>query len=261
MTLDALERNVRAAVGSAIEFEPMREDAARVHVPFVFADGDQLVIRLRWSPDGALEWTDFGHTYMHLSYALDLDTLDSGPRAAIVESALRRFNIEDRSGELVKPTTETRAGTDLYLFCQGLIEIADLRTHTQAKIASTFRADLDTLITAEFGARVRSRWHDEHRDPAGNYRIDYLINGLPRPIALFGIANDAQASSATIALLKLREWGVDMFSTAVQADPKSLSTVASARLMDAVDKQWSALAGHEDAIVSYIHREIERQSR
>jgi hypothetical protein len=91
-------------VGAEVRVEPLDAREARVLVPFEFPDGDRLVIRLRQHSDADFEWTDTGHTFMHLSYDLDIDALESGNRKSLLESIEQRAGIEERSGELVLPT-------------------------------------------------------------------------------------------------------------------------------------------------------------
>lgn len=67
-------------VGSSVEIEPINEHESRVSTAFQFADGDHLVTRLRRVDGDRYEWTDLGHTFMHLSYGLDVDSLEEGKR-------------------------------------------------------------------------------------------------------------------------------------------------------------------------------------
>lgn len=257
--IEDLETKLSGAIGAAVAVTDVSPDVIQVHVPFVFADGDRLVVRLRRSSRG-LEWTDIGHTMMHLSYELDLDSLDDGPRREIFESVTRRFEVEERAGEMVLGTRPETIGADLFAFSQALLEIADLRTLTRSRIRTTFRADLESLLTGSFADRLHRDWHHPEHDPDQLYAVDFLVNGLERPIAIFGVRDDANAGAATVSLLKMREWNVDLFATAVHADLGHVSGNAQARLTDAVDKQWSSLAGHESDIVTYISKEIARQS-
>lgn len=256
---DDLHTTLTATIGAGVELRQIDSRETQVIVPFEFADGDGLVIRLRSLGDERWEWTDVGHTFMHLSYILDLDTLESGPRAETLTSVKRRFDIEDRDGELVRPSSSATLGEDLFRFSQALIEVADLRTHTRERVISTFRADLDSVLVERFGDRLEKEWHVADRDPENHYTVDYLINHLKRPIAVFAVPADQAALSANVTLLKLREWGVDVFASVVHENQTRLSDGVLARLTDAVDKQWSILVGNETDIGDYIAAEIARQ--
>lgn len=252
-----LSSALRGAIGATVEVRELSRSLTQVQVPFEFADGDGLVVLLDSSGE-SLEWTDRGHTLMQLSYELDLDSLEEGARADAMRSILRRFDVEDRDGSLVKATTMRTASEDLYVYCQALIEVADLRTHSRWRVAATFMQDLGELLFANFKDRVHRDWHDE-RDEAGAYPVDFLVNSLPRPIAIYGVSSNEHANVAALSIRKHHDWGHRFITAAVHADAKHLSSPAGQRLTDTVGKQWTAFSGHADSIVSFIDEEIRLQ--
>ncbi len=260
MTLLELAGSFSEAVGAQVRVEALGSREARVFVPFEFPDGDRLVLRLRQHPGAGYEWTDMGHTFMHLSYDLDMEALDSGNRKVLLESIEQRAGIENRSGELVLPTRSDAVAGDLFHFIQALLQISDLRFLSRERVRSTFADDLKDLLEERFAGRAHFDYLDAKHDPEGRYRIDCLLNDLPRPLAIFGIGSDAQARDATITLLQFRTWGRDLFAVGVHEELEELSGKVLARLSDVVDKQFSSLAGNERVIVEYFQREIERQA-
>jgi hypothetical protein len=247
------------AVGAEVRVESLGARETRVFVPFEFPDGDRLVIRLRQRGDGDYEWTDTGHTFMHLSYDLDVDALDSGNRKTLLESIEQRAGVEEREGELVLPTRADILAGDLFQFVQALLQISDLRFLSRERVRSTFTEDLRSLLDERFRDRAHFDYHDSDHDPERRYPIDCLINNLPRPIAIFGVGSDSQARDATITLLQFRTWDNELFAAGVHEQMEELSGKVLARLSDVVDKQFSSLAGNEQTIVTYLQREIERQ--
>ncbi len=115
------------AVGSAVSLRPSGINEDQVLAPFRFPDGDHFVIYLRRLQSGELELADGGHTYMHMSYEMDVDALSAGRRAAFLEGALGRFGIEDRDGELATRTNADRLGASFLEYVQTLIQVSDLR--------------------------------------------------------------------------------------------------------------------------------------
>lgn len=259
-TLTELTRSFSAAVGAQVRVEPLGERELRVFVPFEFPDGDRLVIRLRQAPASGYEWTDVGHTFMHLSYDLDVDALGSGNRKLLLEAIEQRAGVQERAGELVLATSPEAVAGDLFQFVQTLLQISDLRFLSRELVKSTFSEDLKGLLQKRFAARVHFDYLDTDRDPEGRYPIDCLLNGLQRPLAVFGIGNDAQARDATITLLQFHAWGRDLFAVGVHEEMEKLAGKVLARFSDVVDKQFSSLAGNEQAIADYVQREIERQA-
>lgn len=121
-TADVLSR----AIGASVELRDRGPDEAQVLAPFRFPDGDHLVIYLRRLGDQRCAFSDAGHTYMHLSYSIDVDALRSGPEAARVQSVLSRFGVRDDDGELFASTDEQALATTFLGYVQALIGISDL---------------------------------------------------------------------------------------------------------------------------------------
>jgi Domain of unknown function DUF1828 len=259
VTLLDLAETFSQAVGAEVRVEPLGAREARVFVPFEFPDGDRLVVRLRRQSDTDYEWTDTGHTFMHLSYDLDVDALEGGNRKTLLESIEQRAGVKERSGELVLPTHPDVVAGDLFQFVQALLQISDLRFLSRERVRSTFVDDLRTLLSERFGDHAHFDYYDHAHDPEGRYPVDCLLNGLPRPIAIFGVGSDSQARDATITLLQFRTWKKDLFAAGVHEEMEGLSGKVLARLSDVVDKQFSSLTGNEQAIVDYLQREIDRQ--
>ena len=115
-------------------------DRFRVFTPFLFEDGDHLVIVLK--RQGA-RWllSDEAHTYMHLTYDIDEKDLHRGTRQKLISNALSTFGIEDHEGELVLEVPEGRYGDALYSFVQGLLKISDISFLSRERIESTYRED------------------------------------------------------------------------------------------------------------------------
>jgi hypothetical protein len=259
VTLAELAHDFSAAVGAEVRVEPLGARDARVFVPFEFPDGDRLVIRLREIGDAGYELTDVGHTFMHLSYEVDMDALESGNRKILLEAIEQRTGIEERSGELVLPTRADVVAGDLFQFVQALLQISDLRFLSRERVRSTFADDLQGLLSERFGERAHFGYSDAQHDPEQRYPIDCLLNTLPRPLAIFGVGSDAQARDATITLLQFHKWGKDLFAMGVYEEMEGMTSKVVARLSDVIDKQFSSLAGNEQAIAGYLEREIERQ--
>ena len=110
---DTIERDFRESVSAQIRLHPEGLDRFRVFTPFLFEDGDHLVIVLKkeW---GKWVLSDEAHTFMHLS----------GTRRKIIATALSMFEVEDRNGELVLHVPDGRYGDALYSFIQALLRIA-----------------------------------------------------------------------------------------------------------------------------------------
>ena len=99
MTLSSIEREFHAKVSAKVRLMAEGVNRFRVITPFLFEDGDHLVIVLKREGN---QWvlTDEAHTFMHLSYDLDVRDLQRGTRQTIISNALTAFGISEDQGEL-----------------------------------------------------------------------------------------------------------------------------------------------------------------
>ena len=120
---DTIEHDFRENVSAQIRLHPEGLNRFRVFTPFLFEDGDHLVIVLKKERD---KWmlSDEAHTFMHLTYSIDEKYLLSGTPQKIIATALSMFGVEDRNGELVRHVPDERYGDALYSFIQALLKIA-----------------------------------------------------------------------------------------------------------------------------------------
>ena len=125
MAGDTIERDFHEKVSAQIRLQPEGLNRFRVFTPFLFDDGDHLVIILR-KEQGKWVFSDEAHTFMHLTYSIDEKYLLSGARRKIISNALSMFEVDDRNGELVLPVLDGRYGDALYSFIQALLKIANV---------------------------------------------------------------------------------------------------------------------------------------
>jgi hypothetical protein len=251
---DRLQQDLALAVGHQVEVRPHDQSALRVETPFTFPDGDRLVIRLR-DQNGVYEWTDLGHTLMHLSYDIDYDALSSGRRGELLEHTLTRLGLENRDGELVLAATSgNEFGESLLRFAQALLHVSDLHYLSRERVRSTFIEDVMRLLEREFPGRTTRDYHDREHDPKGEYPIDCLVNHAARPVAVFAVLNDDRCRDATITLQQFRAWDRQLFSTAIFEDQERINRRVLARFSNACDKQFASLLGQERDIVAYVQR-------
>lgn len=257
MTLDATatQEKLKVEVGHEIEARPHSDGVLRIETPFAFPDGDHLVIRLR-EAEGRNEWTDFGHTFMHLSYWIDVDALSSGQRGRLLEQTLARLNVENRDGELVAQASAGDLGESLLRFAQALIHVSDLDYLSQERVESTFREDVRRLLRDRFGSRAHIDYVDSEHDAKGLYRIDCMLNEAERPVAVFALLNDDNTRDATITLQEFRAWGRELFSTAIFEDQEKINRRVLAKFSNVCDKQFSSLVGQEEDVMTYLDKAL-----
>jgi len=258
---EVIKPAIESVLAEDIDVREISDREVQVYVPFYFPDGDGLVVHVR-SVYGRYEVTDKAHTLLHLSYHTDIERIRAeGTRSSLLERIRDRHDIEDRDGELVAVTDAAGIGRTVFSFVQALLEISDLRNLDREIVRSTFREDLDQLLTSHF-AELQRAYSDPRRDPQGEYPIPYFMNGTVRPLAIFDVGTDDAALRATVIATQYRNWGsTDILFVGIEQDQEKLNRRNVSWLSNALDKQFATLAGNEEAIVAYLRREWDISQR
>lgn len=222
--------------------------------PFIFDDGDHIVVLLKFK-NGEWYLTDEGHTFMHLSYD-ELD-LDKGTRKKIIDNILLNYGIKNNAGELNSYIKENNFGDTLFSFFQGLIKITDVSFLRREIVRSTFMEDLKEYLKVQVPAERRFfNYFDSKHDPTGKYIVDCKINGIEKPLFIFGIPNDDKCRDVTINCLQFEKFGVPFKSLAIFEDQEQINRKVLARLSDVCDKQFSSLISNKERIDKYLEEVI-----
>ncbi|MDE0084610.1 MAG: DUF1828 domain-containing protein [Candidatus Poribacteria bacterium] len=237
MTLKNIEKNFIEKFSSKIRIVPDGKGRFRVFTPFRFDDGDHLAIVLK-NENGQWVLSDEGHTYMHLTYEIDETELHSGIRHKIISGALSMFEVKDRDGELILEIQGEDYGIALYSFAQSLLRIGDVsyvsllgEKRSQQIFGDAIHGSRDASHQQTFRRIVRgvleenvpigsmeSNWKHPN-DPKGAYKVDYRINGVPKPPLLVHVlSGDTKMRDATIALHQFEKWKMDFMSLGITKD-------------------------------------------
>ncbi len=252
MDIKELEREFRSKVGQQIDVISEGINRYKVFTPFQFDDGDSLSIVLKHIGD---KWflTDEAHTYMHLSYEMDMNSLEKGNRGKIISNVLAGFGIKDQDGELIIPIEGNDFGNAFYSFVQGLIKVTDVMYLTRERVRSTFMEDFKNFMYESVSKeRVAFNYKDPVNDVEGKYPVDCKINGMAKPLFVFGISNDDKCRDATVFLMWYEKKGILHQPIAIFEDQEEISRKVLARFTDVVEKQFSSLSTNKDRIKKYL---------
>jgi len=255
MNLELIEKEFKNKVCDEIAL--IQEGLSRFIVfnPFMFDDGDHLVVLLK-GKEGKWLFTDEGHTFMHVSYD-DID-IDKGTRKKIIDNVLAGYGIKNQEGELISEVPGNQFGDALYSYLQGLIKVTDISYLSRERVKSTFMEDFRAFIEEKVPSERRIfNYFDKQHDPDGKYMIDFRINGITRSLFVFGVSNDDKCRDVTISCLQYEKFGVPFRTMAIFEDQESINRKVLARFSDVCDKQFSTLATNKDRISKYLSEILE----
>ena len=256
MSANTIQQNFINKVSAQVSLSADGKDRFRVLTPFQFEDGDELVIVLKKENERWL-LSDESHTYRHLAYDIDEKLLYSGTRWKLISKALSMFEVENRSGELILDVSDERYGEALYDFVQALLKITDVSYLSRERVQSTFMEDFYELLREKVETtRMEFGWHDRDHDPQENYRVDCLINGMPKPLFVYALANDNKTRDATISLHQFKEWGLSFSSVGIVKDEKATSQKVLARFRDVCDECFIDIKKSDENIRQYMDNNI-----
>lgn len=255
MNIELLEKEFKNKICAEITLTQEGLNRFIVFNPFMFDDGDHLVVLLK-DKEGKWLFSDEGHTFMHVSYE-DID-IDKGTRKKIIDNVLSGYGIKNQEGELIAEVPDNQFGDALYSYLQGLIKITDINYLSREQVRSTFMEDFKAFLEEKVPVERRSfNYFDKQHDPDGKYLIDCRINGISRPLFVFGIQNDDKCRDVTIICLQYEKFGAPFRSMAIFEDQEEINRKVLARFSDVCDKQYSTLATNKDRISRYLYEIME----
>lgn len=248
-TLNSLKQKLCSSLCDDINVYQKSDDLFYIETPLLFPDGDTYTIYLKSLPEllGGVRITDRGHTFMHLSYEIDIDTLYKGTRGKLREQIMNELDLKEEQGQIYLDSSLDQLGSNLFRFSQGITKIYDLNFLNRARVGSTFYDDLwESLIHIVDQSFIEKDYIVPNISHAKDYPIDYFIRGKNAPLYVFGIPNKDKARLATIILQHLLGENLSFDSIIIFANQGEVPNADLARLTNVGGEMVASLDAQED---------------
>lgn len=242
-----LQESLCKAMCSEVRVVPKNKDLAIIRTPFTFPDGDPYQVYLKELPGGLLRVSDMGHTLTHLSYENDTDKFRKGTRGKLFDQIMAEGKITEDDGEFYVDAAPDCLAPAIFRLSHALIKLNDITILNRARAESTFYEDLrKNLLRIVPAAKIREEYVYENMDNAGDYPIDYRIEGKHAPLFVFGVPNKDKARLATIVLERLKRANADFDSLLIFADQGTIPRPDLARLSNVGGEMIASLDARDD---------------
>ena len=214
---------------------------------FEFPDGDSYPMHISKTSAGEIRLSDRGHTLMHMSYDVDVDSCMKGTRGELLDRIVKESGIRFEDGEFCLETPEAGLPEAVFRFGQALTRIFDLTLHSRSNVSSTFYEDLQEIIMPIVGGAKIQKDYCPDVPNSDLYRVDYMIPAeRGRPLFLYGVPNRDKAMRTTIILSHFHRHSLEFESIIVFADQAAIPSGDIARLSDVGGEMVSSLESNRD---------------
>ena len=260
MLVPEIVRDLQGQISKSVYVEVDVDGRHYIATPFAFGDGDQPVIALANDGKG---WvlSDLGSTFSRLGFQMNDGAMADPANRQRLNSALSMAGIKRHDDELTKPLQGSDYAGALFDFVHALLKIDELGDFGAVQLSQVppalasgsmgaprqgerpdFRTEVSTLISEVLPhKRVSYNWHDPEWDSAGEYPVDFKVNGMPTPLFLHALSSPTQTRDATITVYRFNNRGVDGRHIAIFRDEKRPNQKVRAKLEAVCDKSFSNL--------------------
>jgi hypothetical protein len=231
LNIEEIKTTLDKSMRSSIELHPIGRSQYVLETPFYFDDGDGFVIYLKIFDDKII-FTDNGHTIMHISYDVEMN---SETRQEVLSSILSTHDLKYNDGEISTESNLENIGLAFWDFCQGLIRISDIALWKYERAKSLFFEEFEAFMFEIIKPQIPKLavdWSDKIIDESGLYKIPYICSNGKKPLFVFPILNTQHCDQAIKSCLKYELANYKFNTFAAFADIEKVRKESQYQLLD-----------------------------
>jgi hypothetical protein len=252
MMMSVLE-NLKAQFNQHVAFSEKRPGIIQVIAPLFHEDGDMVdvFLDLPKSSGETITICDHGMTLMRLSYSYDIDT---PAKQKILSRILSENGIEEKGGNLYLHSMEENLYPSLMQFAQTVAKVSNMQAFKREVMQSMFYEMLDDFVKSTL-TRFSPIEQFVPLPDRDDLTVDWKL-GLPRPVFLFGVRDNAKARLAALSCLEFQRKSIPFRSIIVHEDfENGLSRKDQSRVTSVADKQFTSMSDFQANAEGYFERE------
>ena len=286
MSFQELERTLKAQICESVRIVTNGNGKHYITMPFFYGDGDGPTIALRRQGDG---WamSDEGSTMMRLSWRLSEEEFEEPERQSKIADALALSQAKEKDGELLLQVSDSNYSEALFDFVHSLLIVDELGYPDKTTTSRELESHVDVFEevtsfalapTASMSAKRRLMpmrefkrgfadivreslphhklnfgWSDPSWDPAGNYVVDCMVNGMDAPLFLHAPGSNVQARDATITIYRFNDQRVGGRHATVFRDASKLTRKVTSQLKAVCDVTFDNFEREREGIREFLN--------
>lgn len=250
MIINELQDLLKKSFYKHFFIEKKRENIYQVFLPLFYPDGDMIELFIQTDHTKKLTICDYGLTFMHLSYDIDIENID---KKAMFKTILLETGVSYNDGNIFIVTTPEDLYISIMQISQAIERIYDLRNYRHKKTNTHFLENLTEHVNNNLSMYKPQQNYIPIADMP-DMSVDYRLTIGPKNIFLYGIQSDIKALSSLVSILSFRTVGLGFTSVVVYDDYSKLSLINQKKVMNATDKQFSDVSSFKKDGLTFLER-------
>ncbi len=249
-------KKIKQSINFELDLIEKRPNIYQVVAPYYYEDGDMIEFYISLAEnEKTLIFSDFGSTFMKLSYYLDNIGKDN-TNTKVLKEIINENHMDINNGSIILKSSWENLSSSFIHFASTLCKISSLKYFNSCRHKSIFYEILNNFVESEFDKHYFQKDYTPINALPEN-KVDYLFKNNNKNIFLFGVKDDTKALKITNTCLEFKMHNLKYKSIVVYENfQQNLSDGVKARILRTTDKQFLDLEQFKAESKEYINLEL-----